>query len=335
MAISGAAVSTGLGSRTSLSLSILIGLFNFRLGHWWRSGVDPTLRPDGTHQPSLISRLAAWTARRLPVHAHLVSELVAHFPGTSAEDWYLTDGGHFENSGAYELIRRRVPFIILCDNGADPEGNFDDLGNLVRKVRTDFGASIRFLDRKQIGNLPFGASVLGPLEDLGFKERQPAPTAAAAPSADPPGQRPRPRRYAALAEITYDDGTASALLLLRPSVLGNEPADILSYHAQNASFPQQSTGDQFFDEAQWESYRRLGEVIAETVFKELHPAATDTPVTGWQPVFGIAPSKLPGIHAPPPTPTPPPPPSPSPAPPPSLEPPTPAATDQEPPPAAD
>ena len=34
---------------------------------------------------------------------------------------YLSDGGHFENLGVYELIRRRCRHIVLCDAGADPE----------------------------------------------------------------------------------------------------------------------------------------------------------------------------------------------------------------------
>jgi hypothetical protein len=86
--------------------------------------------------------------------------------------------------------------------------------------------------------------------------------------------------------VTYDDDedAKSWLLLLRPSVLGTEPADVLSYHAMNPSFPQQSTADQFFDEAQWESYRRLGEAMALAVFETLKPNAA-APASGWDPVF--------------------------------------------------
>jgi len=45
------------------------------------------------------------------------------------------------------------------------------------------------------------------------------------------------------------------------------------------AFPQQSTADQFFDEAQYESYRKLGEIIGAQLCKRTsalfpeHPAA--------------------------------------------------------------
>jgi hypothetical protein len=293
MAISGAAVSTGLGSRTSLSLSLLIGLLNLRLGHWWRSGVDPADRTSRTPRPSWVARAIGAVARLLPVQGHLLSELLARFPGTSTPDWYLSDGGHFENTGAYELIRRRLPLIVVCDNGADDDGSFDDLGNLVRKARTDFGASIAFLRPPELREIFSGSGPIGSLEDLGFRE--PTGWRAAGPAGDGPapvGPAPltpppsgRACRYAAIARVTYtDDAEAmSLLLLLRPAVLGVEPADILSYHAQNPDFPQQSTADQFFDEAQWESYRRLGELMACTVFSSFAPTSQASTSGGWRP----------------------------------------------------
>jgi hypothetical protein len=287
MAISGAAVSTGLGARTSVGLSFLIGVFNFRLGHWWRSGVDPKVRKGGSvsQPPSHLARLAASLASFFPVQAHLLGELLGRFPGTSHRDWYLSDGGHFENTGAYELVRRRLALIIVCDNGADPEGGFDDLGNLVRKVRVDFGAHVTFFTRDDLdrGLSVDERSVIGTLDDIGF---------AAANLADPSAPRSspadrRPTRHAALALVTYEGSDDySFLLWLRPCVLGNEPIDVLNYRARHPEFPEQSTGDQFFDDAQWESYRRLGEFMAWTVFKQLR-SQEGSPADGWKP-FEIA-----------------------------------------------
>ncbi len=76
-------------------------------------------------------------------------------------------------------------------------------------------------------------------------------------------------RHAALARITYldDPTTISHLLLVKPTPIGEEPQDLLNYHSANPAFPQQTTADQFFDEAQWESYRRLGQHIAEKLFR--------------------------------------------------------------------
>jgi hypothetical protein len=136
----------------------------------------------------------------------------------------LSDGGHFENMALYELIRRRCRFILAADCGADPDVGFDDLGNFVRRVREDFGVEI------DIDTTP-----LRPDKD-GFAHQ---PMVAG--------------------DIHYEDGTSGVLLLIKPTIVGNEPIDILQYKRRNASFPHEPTGDQFYDEAQWESYRRLGE----------------------------------------------------------------------------
>ena len=284
MAISGAAVSTGLGSRTSLGLSLLIGLLNFRLGYWWQSGVDPRKRAQVAERRSGGFSLGQTFSWALPVQSHLLSELLARFPGTAREDWYLSDGGHFENTAAYELVRRRLPLIILCDNGADTEGELADLGNFVRKVRTDFAAEVVFFDRAAIDNLDQSIGrVLGTVEDLGL---------ASPPAPDPEGGKTaggdsalRPRRYGALAWIHYSDGAASSLLLVvHPAVNGTEPLDVRSYQKSHPSFPQESTADQFFDEAQWEAYRRLGEHMGEQLLAAIAPDVGETdPADGWWP----------------------------------------------------
>lgn len=261
IAVSGAAVSTGLGARTSLGLSFLCGFFNVRLGYWWDSGMDPSDRPRAV-SPSGLGRVRASLEALLPVQMHLVDELLATFRGPNARRWYLTDGGHFENTAAYELIRRRLPLIVLCDDGADPEYRFGDVANLVRKARLDFQTEIAFLDESELSSGAFGPLV-GPLEDL---------------RRDNPGRLSR--RCAALARVGYPDGTEGRLVLLKPTVTGRESHDVLEYHRTHPDFPQEPTGDQFFDEAQWESYRKLGElvgtgmapVIAKLLYEDLAAA---------------------------------------------------------------
>jgi hypothetical protein len=279
VAISGAAVSTGLGWRTSVGLSVLLGLFNVRLGHWWQSDIDPETRPEKVETPSWLARRSKDLARWLPVQAHLGAELLARFPGTDARDWYLTDGGHFETTGAYELLRRRVRLIIVCDHSADPECGLDELGNLVRKARTDFGAAIEFATQAAVSALSEPLQrALGTLADLGFP-----PHALVTPGAASASPR-RANRYATFARVTYADRAQPSLLVyLRPAVLGVEPVDVLAYHQRNAGFPQQSTGDQFFDEAQWESYRRLGEHMGDVVLQPF--AAAEAAPARWREVM--------------------------------------------------
>jgi hypothetical protein len=282
MAISGAAVSTGLGSRTSVGLSLLVGIFNFRLGYWFQSGVEPSKRPQSAERVQASGWMGRAFARLLPVQAHLIGELLARFPGTAQPDWYLSDGGHFENTAAYELVRRRLPLIILCDNGADVVGELGDLGNFVRKVRTDFAAEVVFFDRAAIDDLDQSIGrVVGTVEDLGL-----APPGAPAPQSVDGAEAPvRPRRYSTLAWIHYGDGAPSSLLLvIHPSLNGTEPVDVRSYQKSHPTFPQESTGDQFFDDAQWEAYRRLGEHMAAEVLAAVAPELGDgDPAEGWWP----------------------------------------------------
>jgi len=138
---------------------------------------------------------------------------------------YLSDGGHFENLGLYEMIRRRCRFIVVLDSGCDPQFTFEDLGNALRKIRIDFGVSID-LDAAQV-------------RAVGARERRSA--------------------IGTIAYSAVDPNEADGLLLyVKPMLLGTEPPDVRSYAAGHPDFPHQSTSDQWFDESQTESYRRLG-----------------------------------------------------------------------------
>ena len=255
MSISGAAFTTGLGARTSLGLSTLLGYANVRLGYWWDSFVQPAARSDRVELPFALGRwLGGLIERFFPVQASLFGELLARFPGFGRRRWYLSDGGHFENTACYELLRRRLPFIIVIDNGCDPDRGFEDVANLVRKARLDFGAEIAFLDQDEI------RALVGQVEAKWFEM-----PSLVAPL--PPGAAPA-KAYASLAWATYPDDTRSFLLFVKPQLRGDEPLDIQHYARSHAAFPQESTMDQYFDEAQWESYQRLGYVIGSRLFAD-------------------------------------------------------------------
>ena len=339
--ISGAAFSTSLGWRTSLAYSLLAGLANVRLTYWWNSGVkrldrgrrrgtstpntgtgqpadgsagDQSNTANGTSTPrtSRASRLLSAGLRGLfSVQFFLFDELLARFHGTAPQWWPLSDGGHFENLGGYELIRRRLPVIVIVDAEADPEYTFEGLSNLVRKARLDFGAEIEFLDvdgldeqlhpdiRRYFGTieqLRRGTWVEEPVEDPGDpRAGHPARPGARewwrrlVPSRLSDGERAvRHRRsispvaaealslaHAALARVTYDGDADSTswLLYIKPTLIGDESTDVHRYHTEHPSFPHETTLQQFFDEAQWESYRKLGEHIARKIFQTIPAAA--------------------------------------------------------------
>jgi hypothetical protein len=267
--VSGAAFSAAAGANTTVPIAILAGLFNVRLGYWWDSGTPPIAR--------MIEKVA-------PVQTALLSEMLARTTGTQGTLWNLSDGGHFENMGGYELIRRRLPLIVIIDAEADPDYTFDGLSDMVRKARLDFGAEITFLTQQQLSGsepvaddrftlaLPETArQYFGDLDALRrgrWKgERQPFPAALTARRFSIRVERSRPSRaHAALAHVGYENGqSASWLVYVKATLMGDEPEDVCHYHRAHPDFPQETTTDQFFDEQQWESYRRLGLHIGHRV----------------------------------------------------------------------
>lgn len=291
VAISGAAFTTGAGANTQLGLSLLLGLANVRLGYWWDSGIKPLKKRAAVAGPNfmeLASRFVSWL---LPVQTCLMSEFFARFHGPERRHWYLSDGGHFENTACYELIRRRVPLIICSDAGQDPRYQFADLANLVRKARTDFGAEIQIVHRAKdfMKDDPGMAFPMPTLEEIVHPELldvigspEDFPALSGCDPADekvdcaPPAMA---KRHALLARIHYLDTHAFCwLLMIKPSLMGDESMDVIQYQRTHPFFPQEPTSDQYFDEAQWESYRKLGEHIGAELFTPPTAAAK-----GWSP----------------------------------------------------
>jgi hypothetical protein len=164
--------------------------------------------------------------------------LINDLAGTSTEEAsevYLSDGGHFDNLGVYELVRRRCRLIIACDAGADSTYSCTDLARVVEKCRVDFGAEI---------NIDLGE--LQPTEPL-FSE-----DATMRVSKSPFCE----------GTIRYAGGLTGELIYIKPCLNVKLPQDVLAYARTAYTFPHQSTADQFFDEAQFESYRALGYACA-------------------------------------------------------------------------
>jgi hypothetical protein len=247
-AISGAAVSTGLGHLSSLGFSILAWIVNARLGYWWLPA----------EMMSTQRRESAWKTFDL-----VQQEMSGGFYGQRGLRWSLSDGGHFENTGVYELLRRRAALIVCSDNGADPEYRFNDMQNLVLRARVDFGAEVEFLENAALDEFvaSFGEGAGSARQYFGSLEQfRDAAT--------------RGDRCALVARVRYAaDATATGLaaeallIVVKPTVTQFAPLDVKLYARNQPAFPQQPTGDQFFDEAQWESYRKLGQEIGLRLFR--------------------------------------------------------------------
>lgn len=215
MAVSGAAAAPSMGYHSSRFVSMLMAFFNIRLGWWMPNPSRPQVLQKSEPEIGL-----------LPVLAELLSRT-----NERRSFVYLSDGGHFENLGLYEMVRRRCQRIVVVDAGCDPDYQYEDLENAIRKIRVDFGIEISF-----------GKGVLRPEE-----------------------ARSSGLHYC-LGTIDYSQGKEDVpkgeIIYIKPVLSGDEPVDIRRYAESTRSdgrvFPQQPTSDQFFDEAQFESYRELG-----------------------------------------------------------------------------
>jgi hypothetical protein len=212
MAISGAAASPNMGYHSSAPVAILMTVFNVRLGQWL--GNPRNRETSGRATP----RMGLWC---------LVNEL---FGGTNddAAYVYLSDGGHFENMGLYELVKRRCGLIILCDAEVDPNYTFEGLGNAIRKCRIDLGIDI-----------DLDTSAIVPDKTSGQSTQHYAVGTI----------------HYAYADIKAPMGT---IIYFKASLAGNESTDVKNYKKAHDAFPHESTVDQWFSESQFESYRQLG-----------------------------------------------------------------------------
>jgi 8-oxo-dGTP pyrophosphatase MutT (NUDIX family) len=226
MSISGAAASPNMGYHSSPVVTFLMALLNVRLGWWmrppWGGGSATTLGG------SPLTVWGAWWGEAFGA-TRLTSAVLN-----------VSDGGHFDNLGLYEMVRRRCRSIVVVDAGQDRGPTFDALAEALRKIRVDFGVPIT-------------------LTGLDLSDRSPGHTAA-------------PAGHAYYGRIQYSrvdvvgDGTGrlapapdGELVYIKPVVAGSEPVDVQSYRRRNPAFPHETTVDQWFSESQFESYRALGE----------------------------------------------------------------------------
>lgn len=218
VAVSGAAANPNMGYHTSPLTSFLMTIFNARLGCWF---ANPSLKKP-------ITRISPHFS--LP---SLVRELFGTADdGSSFVD--VSDGGHFENLGIYELVRRRCRLIVASDAECDFNMSFGSLGNVIRLCEVDFGAKIRI-----------DVSSIRKDEATG-----------------------RSHSHCAVGKIEYGNGDLGTLIYIKSSLLENENTAVLQYLSGHLTFPHESTADQFFTEDQFESYRKLGYDCTKRTFRD-------------------------------------------------------------------
>src|SRR6185503_6744539 len=219
---------------TSPVIRFIMALFNVRLGFWLG---NPGVAGSGnatTFNQTTYDRDSPTQSVR-PIFAEALGKTDDQSPYV-----YLSDGGHFDNFGLYEMILRRCRFIIVSDASTDPDYCYESLAYAIRQVRVDFGVPIE-------------------MSEMNFY-REPD----------------RANKYCAVGKIRYscvDNHGSSAddpdydgvLIYIKPSLDGSEPADVLNFHESDDAFPQDTIVDQWFGEAQFESYRMLGSHMVSAI----------------------------------------------------------------------
>lgn len=240
MAISGAAANpnSGVGGRgptRNRLVSFLMAFLGARLGYWAKN-------PFAKGFQHLLARI---TVPNL-LYPGIVQGLLGQRLNAKAGYLELSDGGHFENTGLYELARRKLDVIIVLDAGADPKFAMSDLGNAIERIRVDFGYYIRFTDDN------YGLSHIEPRSsgDSLFDEKYDLAT-----------------RGFAVGSIEYGPDHRGTIVYIKATMIRHLPGDVYAYKKAFPEFPHQSTTDQFFDEMQLEAYRELGYQLCKDMLK--------------------------------------------------------------------
>jgi hypothetical protein len=221
MAISGAAVDPNTYATRSRPLTFIMTLLNVRLGYWMRN-------PRTTGIPNIQWRNPSWYK--------IFSEMFGRGLSERSPCIHLSDGGHFENLGLYELVRRECEYIIVCDAAEDVNYVFNDLAKAVERVRVDFGAEIS-IDTRPIRLINKARKIS--------------------------------KEACVVGEVRYKSGLKGVIVYLNTTLVDNLTEDIYAYQRKNPAFPDQGTGDQFFDEQQFEAYRELGLQLGVRYFSQL------------------------------------------------------------------
>ncbi len=222
MAISGAAAAPNMGTTTIKQLVFLLTMLNIRLGYWLP---NPRAVNENSTTKDFLLRFGVGAR-------YLLRESLSRLNDTD-EFVNISDGGHLENLGMYELLRRRCKFIISVDGEADPDMGFNGLVKLILYARIDMGIVIDI--------------------DLDPVRKN---------------QRGISQKNWAIGTIRYGENEIGHLLYIKSSLSADENEYIREYKSRNPAFPHESTIDQFFDETQFEAYRALGLHIGNKVFSD-------------------------------------------------------------------
>ncbi|MFC4121015.1 hypothetical protein [Nonomuraea zeae] len=223
VAASGAAVAPNMGRFTNRATRLALALMNLRLGLWLPNPVPN--RSTGRLGARLEARLERWAPRWAVARWHRPGPLTTWREALGNlsvrhRNVFVSDGGHWDNMGVVELLRRRCRTVFAVDASVDEHR----AGNLLRVIalaRTELGVEFeadgRLLTSRE------------PVERISF--RYPDDT---------------------------QDSPANYLVLMRTHVSQEMPSDLVALAADRAGFPRHSTLNQFLSSRDVDAYVALG-----------------------------------------------------------------------------
>ena len=163
----------------------------------------------------------------------------------------LTDGGHYENLGLVEALRRRCRLIFCIDAGGDSPPLLTTLSDAMRLAEYELGVTIELNEQG-----PYSVNDITPGSGKPFPEGHAFA-----------GLNGRlAKRTVAFGRIKYPLAAGLAerrgILIFAKAVLWDGCPDwLLTYAANSDVFPHDPTSDQWFNEAQFAAYTSLGTIM--------------------------------------------------------------------------
>ena len=222
VAMSGAALSPSMGKLTRWPLRFLLTLGNARLGVWVPN--PRYLGADGAQR--------SWRPR-----PHLLLNELLGRNSADARFLYVTDGGHYENLGLVELLRRGCRDVYCFD--ASGGSDIQELGDAIALARTELQIEV-VLEPEQAGRVI-------------------------------PGENGIAADSCATGVIRFPDGHVGTLVYVRSVMTAAAPHDVRAYQELDPDFPHNSTGDQLYTDQRFEAYRALGRGAAERALELYRP----------------------------------------------------------------
>ncbi len=254
IAMSGAAISPSMGKMTKRSLTFLMALANIRLGVWVPSPrrVKELEEDDGGGwRRMLYARPRPW---------YLLCELLG-LNRVRGRYLYVTDGGHYENLGLVELLRRGCTEVYCLDASGvgEGKGEFEALGDAIALARSELGVEIEFAAE--------------PRDHEDGEEDEPVGTD---PDELVPDEKTRmAERDVVIGKIVYPVGGPDGeplmgkLVYVRNTMTAKAPWDVRAHQKADPRFPNNPTIDQLYTDQKFESYRALGALAGANAFEAM------------------------------------------------------------------